>query len=63
MRYKAIVSYDGSRFSGWQVQNDRPSVQQTLQQAISKIADRPVKITGSGRTDAGVHAYGNCGGA
>ena len=58
MRYKAVVSYDGSRFSGWQVQSDRPSVQQTLQQAISKIADQPVKITGSGRTDAGVHAYG-----
>ena len=58
MRYKAIVSYDGSRFSGWQVQNDRPSVQQTIEQAISRIADQPVRITGSGRTDAGVHAYG-----
>ena len=58
MRYKAIVSYDGSRFAGWQIQNDKPSVQQTLQQAISTIANQPVKITGSGRTDAGVHAYG-----
>ncbi|MBR5049631.1 MAG: tRNA pseudouridine(38-40) synthase TruA [Erysipelotrichaceae bacterium] len=58
MRYKAIVSYDGSQFSGWQCQPDKPSVQDCLEKAISTIADQPVKITGSGRTDSGVHAYG-----
>ena len=58
MRYKATVSYDGSQFSGWQIQPDRMSVQQCLEQAISKIANEPVRIHGSGRTDGGVHAYG-----
>ncbi len=58
MRYKATVSYDGSQFSGWQIQPDKISVQQCLEQAISTIANEPVKIHGSGRTDGGVHAYG-----
>lgn len=56
MRFKVIVSYDGTSFNGWQKQNDVRTVQQELEDAISKIEERDVKIVGSGRTDAKVHA-------
>ncbi len=52
------MEYDGTPFSGWQVQNNRITVQGELEKAISLIFNQPVKITGSGRTDAGVHAMG-----
>ena len=58
MRYKATVSYDGSGYYGWQSQNDKPSVQQKLNEAISRITNETISITGSGRTDSRVHAYG-----
>jgi len=50
------VEYDGHAFHGWQRQPGQRSVQQTLEEALSKIADQPVKVTAAGRTDAGVHA-------
>ena len=56
MRMGAIVEYDGSGFSGWQVQVGAPSVQQAVEQAVSRVADEPVRVTVAGRTDAGVHA-------
>lgn len=52
------MEYDGTPFSGWQVQNNRITVQGELEKVISLILNQPVKITGSGRTDAGVHAMG-----
>jgi tRNA pseudouridine38-40 synthase len=52
------VEYDGSRFHGWQWQPDHPSVQKTLEDALSRIAAAPVRVAASGRTDAGVHATG-----
>lgn len=55
-RYFISLSYDGSRYHGWQVQPNGISVQQTLAEALSVIMRRPVEITGAGRTDAGVHA-------
>lgn len=55
-RIAAIVEYDGSEFCGWQWQDDAPSVQQVVEQALSKVADEPVRVTVAGRTDAGVHA-------
>ena len=60
MRYKCIVSYDGTEFNGWQLQKSYRSVQQEIQQAISKIANQPIKIVGAGRTDSHVHAVGQC---
>ena len=60
MRYKCIVSYDGTGFNGWQLQKGYRSVQQEIQQAISKIANQPIKIVGAGRTDSHVHAVGQC---
>lgn len=50
------IEYDGSRFSGWQWQASRRSVQSALEQALSKVADQPVTVICAGRTDAGVHA-------
>ncbi|MCT4605174.1 MAG: tRNA pseudouridine(38-40) synthase TruA [Marinisporobacter sp.] len=55
---KLIIQYDGTNFSGWQVQPNARTVQQEIEKALSKIMKRPIKINGSGRTDAGVHALG-----
>lgn len=58
MRILAIVSYLGTNYAGWQFQPEHVSIQETIEQAISKIRNTPTKIYGSGRTDAGVHALG-----
>jgi tRNA pseudouridine38-40 synthase len=50
------VEYDGSCFHGWQRQVGQRSVQQTLEAALSRIADAPISLIAAGRTDAGVHA-------
>lgn len=55
---KCICGYDGSKFNGWQIQNDFRSVQEEIELALFKIHKEKVSITGSGRTDKGVHAYG-----
>lgn len=54
------LRYDGSRYHGWQVQKTDISVCSTVQQALEKICEHPVKLTGCGRTDAGVHALRYC---
>ena len=53
---KLILAYDGSEFSGWQVQPDATTVQGTLASAIGRVTGEKVLPQGSGRTDAGVHA-------
>lgn len=50
------IEYDGSGFSGWQLQHHAPTVQQEVQTAASRVADHPVVLHCAGRTDAGVHA-------
>lgn len=57
-RWKAILTYDGTNFHGWQIQPDRPTIQQTLAQALHSITGERVLPQGSGRTDTGVHALG-----
>ncbi len=57
-RYKLIISYDGSPFCGWQVQGNGPSIQSFIQRALQTALRHPLDLTGSGRTDAGVHARG-----
>lgn len=64
--YKAVVSYDGSGYNGWQKQINGLGIQQIIESALSKIEKKEVSITASGRTDKGVHAlaqvfhfYGN----
>ena len=56
MRVFLQLSYDGKPFNGWQIQPDRPSVQETLEQALEMVLHTHVKVTGAGRTDTGVHA-------
>ena len=65
MKYAIRISYLGTNYCGWQKQNvpaDRapllPSIQETLEQAVSTLLDEETKVVGSGRTDAGVHALG-----
>lgn len=58
MRYKVILSYDGSAFSGWQIQNDEPTVQECLQNALKTLLKEEITVTGAGRTDSKVHAVG-----
>jgi len=54
--FKLTIEYDGTDFFGWQRQPDRPTIQGELEKILSKILSQEIKIHGSGRTDAGVHA-------
>lgn len=60
LRYKFIIQYDGSYFSGWQFQKNKMTVQGLLEEALKKISKTKERIPvyGAGRTDAGVHAWG-----
>lgn len=58
MRYLASVSYDGSKFYGFQKLKNHMSVQEEIEKALTKINKSIVLIKGAGRTDRGVHAYG-----
>ena len=55
---RLLLAYDGSEFSGWQVQPDATTIQGTLASAIGRVTGEKVLPQGSGRTDAGVHALG-----
>jgi len=57
-RIKLTLAYDGTRFSGWQLQKNDRTVQAVIEAAIEKIHGHAVSVTGAGRTDAGVHATG-----
>ena len=57
-RYKIIIEYDGTGFAGWQKQNISPSIQESLENAIYAFSGERTNIFAAGRTDAGVHAYG-----
>ena len=56
MRYFITLSYDGTRYHGWQIQPNGNSVQEELQKALTTLLRRPTDVVGAGRTDAGVHA-------
>jgi tRNA pseudouridine38-40 synthase len=66
--FKMVLEYDGTDFAGWQVQPDARTVQGELEKAVNILTRETVRLTGAGRTDAGVHALGqvasfetNCG--
>ena len=53
------ICYDGTRYRGWQrLPGESNTIQGKIEQTLSKILDEPIEISGSGRTDAGVHAIG-----
>ncbi|MCK5706975.1 MAG: tRNA pseudouridine(38-40) synthase TruA [Candidatus Aureabacteria bacterium] len=57
-KIKLIIEYDGTEYFGWQVQPGMRTIQQEIEKSIYKITKERVRVTGAGRTDAGVHAYG-----
>ncbi|MGN0774102.1 MAG: tRNA pseudouridine(38-40) synthase TruA [Candidatus Ventricola sp.] len=59
-RFLLVCEYDGTAYCGWQRQLNGPSVQQALEEALARLTGERVSVTGSSRTDAGVHALGLC---
>jgi tRNA pseudouridine38-40 synthase len=58
MKYRLLIAYDGTRYQGWQRQAQAPTVQGTIEGVLEKVTREAVTLIGSGRTDAGVHAWG-----
>jgi tRNA pseudouridine38-40 synthase len=56
MRYFLELAYNGSHYNGWQRQSSSPTIQQTVEEALSQYLREPIEVTGAGRTDTGVHA-------
>lgn len=59
-RLKLIVAYDGTGFSGWQIQARGDTIQERLEAAFLQVTGEQIRVHGAGRTDAGVHALGQC---
>lgn len=58
MRYKITVEYDGTNYNGWQRQDNKSTIEESIEKAIKLLSNEDVEVFGSGRTDAGVHAIG-----
>ena len=57
-KYKVVIAYDGTGYSGWQYQDNALGIQQVVEEVLAYLEGAPVRIFGSSRTDAGVHANG-----
>ena len=57
-KYKVVIAYDGTAYSGWQYQENAVGIQQVVEDVLQYLEGAPVRIFGSSRTDAGVHAKG-----
>lgn len=55
---KLTLAYDGTAYAGWQVQSRKGTLQEVIETALTRITGEPIRVTASGRTDAGVHALG-----
>ena len=58
MKYKVVIAYDGTDFSGWQYQDNAVGIQKVVEDVLAYLEGAPVRVYGSSRTDAGVHAKG-----
>ena len=58
VRLKLTIAYDGRPYGGWQIQPNADTIQERLEWALAEVAKGPIRLHGSGRTDAGVHARG-----
>ncbi len=56
--YQIIIEYDGTTYNGWQYQKNGSSIQNEIEKALRKVIKKKIRVIGSGRTDAGVHAVG-----
>lgn len=59
MRVLLRVAYDGTNYSGWQIQPNATTIEEVLNRAVNELFNQNIELTGASRTDAGVHAYGN----
>jgi tRNA pseudouridine38-40 synthase len=57
-RLRLTLGYRGTHYAGWAVQPEQPTVQASVESALSTVLQHPVRVTAAGRTDAGVHAEG-----
>ena len=55
---KLVLEYDGTNYKGWQIQPNQPTVQATIENALTRLTKTPIQLIGAGRTDSGVHAEG-----
>ncbi|MDE5729130.1 MAG: tRNA pseudouridine(38-40) synthase TruA [Clostridia bacterium] len=58
MKYALLIAYDGTHYGGWQIQKNKITVQQKLEEAAAEVFGKKTSVTASGRTDSGVHAAG-----
>ena len=58
MKYRVVIAYDGTAYSGWQYQENAVGIQQVVEYVLASLEGAPVRVFGSSRTDAGVHAKG-----
>lgn len=58
MRIKAVIAYDGTAYSGFQIQKNAPTIQAEIEDVLASLTGESIRIVGAGRTDAGVHAEG-----
>ena len=58
-RIKLIISYDGTRYVGWQIQKNGIAIEQVINETLSGLLKEDIAIIGASRTDSGVHALGN----
>ena len=58
MHLKLTIEYDGTNYCGWQLQNQGPTIQGVLEEALVRLLGEPIRLRAAGRTDAGVHALG-----
>src|SRR6266700_7239413 len=59
-RMKMIIAYDGAPFAGWQSQSHGNTIQDHIERTFERVAGKPARVHGAGRTDAGVHALAQC---